>query len=130
MVAIDPATNVPYAKLIDFGWTRRATAADHETWPLRYLGTRKFGPPEAQGLHVLVRVWPQRAEIWTVGATFYFAVVGRRVVVDRETRQVDLSLIEDVKLRHLLEQMMHADPGERISAAVALQHPFFHEDSE
>jgi serine/threonine protein kinase len=119
-------TNPPvHAKIIDFGWTRQAASDANVRTILRYPGTAKFAPPEAKSKKYIFYVRPQSAEIWTIGATFYFAITRELVPIDAETSQVNLSRIENNALRSLLARMMHEDPEKRITAAQALQDTYF-----
>jgi [calcium/calmodulin-dependent protein kinase] kinase len=73
-------------------------------------------------------------DMWAVGATLYELCVGQPLLsVFTPTeghlgiirRGVDLHHIRDPMLQDLCHKLLMFDPGARITAAAALQHPFF-----
>ncbi|KAI8051116.1 kinase-like domain-containing protein [Syncephalis plumigaleata] len=125
IVARNAQTGQADAKIIDFGWTRQAKWGSKSTYYYRYLGTLNFAPPEAKVKSWILRIDPQRAEIWTVGAAFYYSITGKNISYNGNSKVPNLQDIKDESLRQVFNCMLNADPAARCSAVQIAKLPYF-----
>ncbi|KAI8058050.1 kinase-like domain-containing protein [Syncephalis plumigaleata] len=125
IVAPNVQTGQVDAKIIDFGWTRQAKWGSKSTYYYKYLGTQKFAPPEAKAKRLILRIDPQRAEIWTLGATFYYSITGQKVSYNDNSKVPNLQDITDERLRRVFNCMLHADPLARCSVVEIAKLSYF-----
>lgn len=117
----------PWVKVIDFGLAKATTAEDDVPGStLSNPGTPAFSSPEQQqGLPLDIR-----SDIYSLGATLWYALTGRFPVSERKAHAVKAGptvsigqwFTRDIPLPviRLLESMMAADPDQRPLSAVAL----------
>lgn len=127
-----------HVKVADFDLGLRLTDGEVLVENKLMIGTPYYMPPEV----IRPRSYdPKAADIWSAGAViFSIATKGKRPFeadgeqihpisymfrVQSGRTQPNLSAVEDVELRDLIEKMLNSDPSERPTAEKVLQHPYF-----
>ncbi|KAA6386136.1 MAG: hypothetical protein EZS28_018338 [Streblomastix strix] len=119
-----------YAKISDFGFAKKEDLTNKQTY---VKGTLPFWAPE---LFDKTSPISQKVDIYALGITFYLLKTHKfpvNVENKDEQRKAMAKLksidrpteIQDCNLWNLLSQMLEFDPSKRITAAEALQFPFF-----
>jgi len=124
------------AKLADFGMTKSGSLHT-------MLGTPEFMAPEVRGVQKSGMCYDYRCDVWSMGITFYFALIGEYPFLLANVSCLDsikyFSLPEVPKgkastgkpwtpyspcLRHFVQSLLVRDPEDRLTSEEALQHPF------
>ncbi|KAA6353613.1 MAG: hypothetical protein EZS28_050860, partial [Streblomastix strix] len=129
-----PGTGRVYAKISDFGFAKEEDANNKQTY---LKGTLPFMAPEMYKKPLIVT---QKVDIYALGITFYRIITHKYLLQYKKQKQYEQyfnspqfdkdpieepSEITDSLLWDLLSQMLEFDPIKRITAAEALQHPYF-----
>ncbi|KAA6374465.1 MAG: hypothetical protein EZS28_030008 [Streblomastix strix] len=125
-----PGTGRVYAKISDFGFAKKEDQIHEQTY---FAGTLPFMSPEQFLEKALIT---QKVDIYALGITFYNIIthkfpVNERNIKEQQKKMAKLKCIErpseikDDQLWDLLSKMLEFDPNKRITAAEALQHPYF-----
>ncbi len=123
----EPVENrIPIPVLVDFG-----TASPVDRPNLEIGGSWNYSPPEV--LLALQRddvpkdnLWPEKIDIWALGAIYFELITGRRLVPGKTRNQISttvlgqkLDAIRDLErdlpksLDNLLSRLLHKDPAQR-----------------
>ncbi|KAA6394685.1 MAG: putative CAMK family protein kinase [Streblomastix strix] len=125
-----PGTGRVYAKISDFGLAKQEDSPSGKT---SYVGTIPNMAPE---LFIKTNDSKQKADIYALGITFYHLITHKYPMNEKNYKcqkkmMATLKSIErpeeikDDILWDLLSKMLEFDPDKRITAAEALQHPYF-----
>ncbi|KAA6389927.1 MAG: putative serine/threonine protein kinase [Streblomastix strix] len=125
-----PGSGRVYAKISDFGFAKKVDLINEQTY---LAGTLPFMSPEQFHDNPIIT---QKVDIYALGITFYKLIthkypVNERNVKEQAKKMTQLKSIErpsqikDNLLWALLSRMLEFDPNKRISAAKALQYPYF-----
>ncbi|KAA6385269.1 MAG: hypothetical protein EZS28_019204 [Streblomastix strix] len=125
-----PGTGRVYAKISDFGFAKKVDQIHEQTY---FAGTLPFMSPEQFLEKALIT---QKVDIYALGITFYNIITHKYPVNERNIKEQAKKLaklksidrpseIKNDILWDLLSQMLEFDPNKRITAAEALQHPYF-----
>ncbi|KAI8051124.1 kinase-like domain-containing protein [Syncephalis plumigaleata] len=117
------------AKIVNFAWTRLASLNVISKYSDKFVERTPFAAPETRTTRKLERISLKAADIWTLGAAFYYSLTGKYVSVHAQTGEVILEDIEDNKLRILLAKMLMQNPSERCTVAQCLQMEYFTTDT-
>lgn len=126
------------AKLADFGMVKPLEEGCHTR-----LGTPQYMAPEVRSAYDTGKYYDARCDMWSVGVTFYKAVVGAfpyaltdnavvSSITSINTPDIPKGRREDGKahtpftsyFRHFLQSLLTRDPLDRPFAKDALKHPF------
>ncbi|KAA6389477.1 MAG: putative serine/threonine protein kinase [Streblomastix strix] len=125
-----PGSGRVYAKISDFGFAKEVDLINKQTY---LAGTLPFMSPEQFLDNPVIS---QKVDIYALGITFYKLItrkypVNERNIKEQAKKMTQLksikrpSQIKDNLLWDLLQNLLEFDPNKRISAAKALQHPYF-----
>ncbi|KAA6376336.1 MAG: putative Serine/Threonine kinase domain protein, partial [Streblomastix strix] len=129
-----PDSGRVYAKISDFGFAKKEDSTNEQS---QIAGTLPFMAPEIFKKPLNVT---QKVDIYALGITFYKLITHKYLLHYKtyeefkqhfNSPQFDIDPIEkapeikDNLLWDLLSQMLEFDPVKRLSAAQALQHPYF-----
>jgi len=119
-----------WVKVIDFGLAKLARAGSDAEPTRRFLGTLAFSSPEQRE----TRTVDARSDIYSLGATLYYALTGKALVGLRSSAAIlgepaAEALPVDDLMEHgipatvvsLLQLLLASDPKDRPQSAVALQ---------
>ncbi|KAA6361050.1 MAG: putative Aurora kinase C [Streblomastix strix] len=125
-----PGSGRVYAKISDFGFAKKVDLNKEQTY---LAGTLPFMSPEQFHKNPIIT---QKVDIYSLGITFYKLITHKYPVNERNFKEqgkkmIQLKSIErpsqikDNLLWDLLQNLLEFDPDKRITAAEALQHPYF-----
>ncbi|KAA6391337.1 MAG: hypothetical protein EZS28_013136 [Streblomastix strix] len=125
-----PGTGRVYAKISDFGFAKKVDLIHEQTY---LAGTLPYMSPEQFHEKALIT---QKVDIYALGITFYSIIIHKFPVKcpslkEQQKKMAKLKCIErpseikDDILWDLLSKILEFDPNKRITAAEALQHPYF-----
>ncbi|KAA6376847.1 MAG: putative CAMK protein kinase [Streblomastix strix] len=125
-----PGSGRVYAKISDFGLAEKEDSKHEQTHP---AGTIPYMSPEQFHENPILT---KKFDIYALGITFYKLITHKYPVNERNFREQGEKLghlkfidrpqeIKDDILWDLLSKLLEFDPIKRITAAEALQHPFF-----
>ncbi|KAA6389448.1 MAG: hypothetical protein EZS28_015027 [Streblomastix strix] len=129
-----PGTELVHAKISDFGFAQKEDKIHGQTC---FAGTLPFMSPEQFHKSAFIT---QKVDIYALGITFYNIIVHKYPVnqptIEKyqeyfnnpqfdKTKLKQPQEIKDNILWDLLQNLLEFDPNKRISAAEALQHPYF-----
>ncbi|KAA6373519.1 MAG: putative Serine/threonine-protein kinase involved in autophagy, partial [Streblomastix strix] len=125
-----PGSGRVYTKIADFGFAKKVDLNNQQTY---LAGTIPFMSPEQLHENPIVT---QKADIYALGITFCKLITHKYPVNERSINQQIKKIaklksinrpseIKDNHLWDLLSQLLEFDPNKRITAAEALQHPYF-----
>ncbi|KAA6391899.1 MAG: putative CAMK family protein kinase [Streblomastix strix] len=125
-----PGSGIVHAKISDFGFAKKVDLIHEQTY---IAGTVPFMSPEQFHENPIIT---QKVDIYALGITFYKLIthkypVNERNIKEQGKKMIQLKSIErpskikDNLLWDLLSQLLEFDPDKRITAAEALQHPYF-----
>ncbi|KAA6359130.1 MAG: hypothetical protein EZS28_045343, partial [Streblomastix strix] len=125
-----PGSGRVYAKICDFGFTKKEDLQNEQIY---IVGTVPFMSPEQFNEKALIT---QKVDIYALGITFYNIITHKFPVKcpslkEQGKKMAKLKSIDrpsEIKgdiLWGLLSKMLEFDPIKRITAAEALQHPYF-----
>ena len=132
-------TPVGLVKVADFGLAKRSGMDIDVTAPGSRLGTPNYMPPEvAYGQPA-----DARSDLYSLGATFYHLLAGRRPFEAKTANQVIHKLLREeptplaeaapacpAKLRRIIERLMARDPAARYQSAAELLEALEGRDAE
>jgi len=128
--ALDASKGEYLLKLADFGFSPPAAALCNEELPIR----PSRASPELHAEHKRKRYGPAN-DLWALGTVYSEVACGNRdpnvYMMIQELEAVEEGALEAAMPmlcengRDLLRKLMRAEPTERITAAEALQHPYF-----
>ncbi|HZU95618.1 MAG TPA: FHA domain-containing serine/threonine-protein kinase [Planctomycetota bacterium] len=95
MISIDPQTRGPMAKLVDFGLAKSFTSSGQSglTAPGEGMGTLAYMPPEQ--LDNALKA-DQRSDIYSLGASLYHMLAGKRPFEEKTTRSFILKILNQM----------------------------------
>ena len=95
MIAVDPQTRGPLAKLVDFGLAKSFTQSGQSglTAPGEGMGTLAYMPPEQLDNALMA---DQRSDIYSLGASFYHMLAGKRPFDEKTTRSFILKILNQM----------------------------------
>ncbi|KAA6369540.1 MAG: hypothetical protein EZS28_034933 [Streblomastix strix] len=129
-----PGSGCVHAKISDFGFAKKVDQQHEQTY---FAGTLPYMSPEQFLEKALIT---QKVDIYSLGITFYRLITHQYLLPYKTYEDYYLyfkspsfdknplekpSEIKDDNLWDLLLKMLEFDPNKRISAAQALQHPYF-----
>ncbi|KAA6390373.1 MAG: putative serine/threonine protein kinase [Streblomastix strix] len=125
-----PGTGRVHAKISDFGFAKKEDGLNEMTY---LTGTIPYISPEQLLQNTIIT---QKVDMYAIGITFYKLITHKYPVNERNINEqikkiAQLKSIErpseikDNILWDLLSQLLEFVPNNRISAAKALQHPYF-----
>ncbi|KAA6383102.1 MAG: putative Serine/threonine-protein kinase/endoribonuclease ire-1 [Streblomastix strix] len=125
-----PGSGRVYAKISDFGFAKKVDFLNEQTY---LAGTIPFMSPEQFHKNPIIT---QKVDIYALGITFYKLITHKYPVNERNIKEQGKKMtklksidrpseIKDNLLWDLLQNLLEFDPNKRISAAQALQHPYF-----
>ncbi len=125
MVAVDPQTRGPLAKLVDFGLAKSFTSSGQSglTAPGEGMGTLAYMPPEQLDNALMA---DQRSDIYSLGASLYHMLAGKRPFDEKTTRSFILKILNQMpppirvlnpavpaEVQSIVEKAMAKSPEER-----------------
>ncbi|KAA6376512.1 MAG: putative serine/threonine protein kinase [Streblomastix strix] len=125
-----PGSGRVHAKISDFGFAKQVDLNNKQTY---LAGTIPFMSPEQFHENPIIT---QKVDIYALGITFYKLITHKYPVNERNFKEQGKKLaqlkriqrpseiIDDI-LWNLLSKLLEFDSNKRISAAEALQHPYF-----
>ncbi|KAA6379889.1 MAG: hypothetical protein EZS28_024583 [Streblomastix strix] len=125
-----PGSGRVYAKISDFGFAKKVDLNNEQTY---LAGTIPFMSLEQFHDNPIIT---QKVDIYALGITFYKLITHKYPVNERNTKEQGKKLaqlkcidrpskIKNDQLWDLLQNLLEFDPNKRITAAEALQHPYF-----
>jgi serine/threonine protein kinase len=128
----DPATQLPIAKLLDFGLSKHTGLGSGAK---TFVGTPCYLAPEVEFASKTAGVtYGTPADCWSLGAVLYVMLVARFPVFEVDNKfnppRLKLSLPPELfrnissEAKDLLLSLMNFDPNERLTAKGALSHPW------
>jgi hypothetical protein len=131
---IDPISDLPVVKLLDFGLSKEAGAGSAAK---TFVGTPCYLSPEVEYTSKgLGGTYGLPADCWSLGAVLYVMLVARFPEFEKDnTGKVVLklppSLWQDIssEVKDLIRSLMNTNPGARCTVRKALQHPWLGEFS-
>jgi serine/threonine-protein kinase len=95
MVAVDPQTRGPMAKLVDFGLAKSFTQSGQSglTAPGEGMGTLAYMPPEQLDNALMA---DQRSDIYSLGASLYHMLAGKRPFDEKTTRSFIMKILNQM----------------------------------
>ncbi|KAA6389992.1 MAG: putative CAMK family protein kinase [Streblomastix strix] len=125
-----PGSGRVYSKISDFGFSKKVDLINGQTY---LAGTIPFMSPEQFNVNPIIT---QKVDIYALGITFYKLITHKYPVNERKIEEQGKKMsqlksilrpseIKDDILWDLLQNLMEFDPYKRITAAEALQHPYF-----
>ncbi|KAA6377856.1 MAG: putative protein kinase [Streblomastix strix] len=125
-----PGTGRVYAKISDFGFAKKVDQIHEQTY---FAGTLPFMSPEQFLKSDFIT---QKVDIYALGITFYNIIIHKYPInqstFEEQQKKITKlkciqrpSEIKDDILWDFLSKMLEFDPNKRITAAEALQHPYF-----
>ncbi|KAA6387335.1 MAG: putative serine/threonine protein kinase [Streblomastix strix] len=125
-----PGSGRVYAKISDFGFAKKVDLNNKQTY---LAGTIPFMSPEQFHENPIIT---QNVDIYALGITFYKLITHKYPVNERNIKEQSKKItklkcikrpseIKDNLLWDLLSQLLEFNTNKRITAAQALQHPYF-----
>ncbi|KAA6372119.1 MAG: putative protein kinase domain protein, partial [Streblomastix strix] len=125
-----PGSGLVHAKISDFGFAKKVDLINEQTY---LAGTIPFMSPELFDMHIIIT---QKVDIYALGIAFYKLIIHKYPVNEKSFKEqqkkiTQLKCIErpseiiDDILWDLLSMLLEFDTNKRITAAEALQHPYF-----
>ncbi|KAA6381562.1 MAG: putative protein kinase [Streblomastix strix] len=125
-----PGSGRVYAKISDFGFAKKVDLNNKQTY---LAGTIPFMSPEQFLDNPIIT---QKVDIYALGITFYKLITHKYPVNERNFKEQGKKItqlkcidrpseVKDDILWDLLSRLLEFDPNKRITAAEALQHPYF-----
>ncbi|KAA6389624.1 MAG: putative serine/threonine protein kinase [Streblomastix strix] len=125
-----PGSGRVYAKISDFGFAKKVDLNNEQTY---LAGTIPFMSPEQFHENSIIT---QAVDIYALGITFYKLITHKYPVNECNFKEQGKKMaqmkninqpveLKDDNLWDLLSKMLEFDPYKRITAAEALQHPYF-----
>ncbi|KAA6377246.1 MAG: putative CAMK family protein kinase, partial [Streblomastix strix] len=125
-----PESGRVHAKISDFGFAKKVDLNNKQTY---FAGTLPFMSPEQFHQNPIIT---QKVDIYALGITFYKLITHKYPVNERNIKEQGKKLallkfinrpseIKNNLLWDLLSRLLEFDPDKRITAAEALQHPYF-----
>ncbi|KAA6395345.1 MAG: hypothetical protein EZS28_009125 [Streblomastix strix] len=125
-----PGSECVYTKISDFGLAKIEDIATSQTY---IKGTLPYMAPEIFKKHLVIT---QKVDIYALGITFYKLLTNEYPVNERDFKEQQKKVaqmksikrspeIKDKLLWDLFSKLLEFDPNIRITAAEALQHPYF-----
>jgi len=118
-------------KLIDFGLSKNATTAELMK---SMTGTPYYMAPEILG----EETYDSAVDLWSLGVVLFTCLGGYRPFTGKNMKEISKNIIKGTFKFHtrewncisrdakdLISMMLTRDPDKRITAEVALQHPWF-----
>lgn len=126
---LDPYTELPVAKLLDFGLSKNASAGSAAK---TFVGTPCYLAPEVEFTSKgLGGTYGLPADCWSLGAVLYVMLVARFPEFERdETGKVVVKLSPNLwgnissEAKDLIRLLMNTNPAARLTAAGVLHHPW------
>jgi serine/threonine protein kinase len=125
MVSVDPQTRGPLAKLVDFGLAKSFTSSGQSglTAPGEGMGTLAYMPPEQLDNALMA---DQRSDIYSLGASLYHMLAGKRPFDEKTTRSFILKILNQMpppikvlnpavpaEVQQIVEKAMAKSPDDR-----------------
>ncbi|KAA6390330.1 MAG: putative Serine/Threonine kinase domain protein [Streblomastix strix] len=125
-----PGSGRVHAKISDFGFAKKVDLNNKQTY---LAGTIPFMSPEQFHENPIIT---QKVDIYALGITFYKLITHKYPLNERNLKEQGKKIsqlkcikrpseIKDDILWDLLSRLLEFDPNKRITAAEALQHPYF-----
>ncbi|KAA6377688.1 MAG: hypothetical protein EZS28_026786 [Streblomastix strix] len=125
-----PGSGRVYAKISDFGFAKKVDLDNQQTY---LAGTIPYMSPEQFNENPVIT---QKVDIYALGITFYKLITHKYPVNERNVKEQGKKIaqmksikrpseLKDNQLWAFLSRLLEFDPNIRITAAEALQHPYF-----
>ena len=117
-------------KLIDFGTAKMFEKGHHEN---KYVGSSYYMAPE-----IIKRNYDEKCDIWSIGVILYILLTGRPPFDGNDDDEILSNVKKGVfdkynypypllsaNVKDLIDKLLQYEPNKRISAAQAIDHPWF-----